>query len=1378
MKLKFDLTPNTEIPSIDKYEDEIKIKNALKYFLESLTDTNDSKHKINYQSDDFLSELSTHFNKWLYDSKLNSGNSNQHIRDSYGVTSNNIEIKKVIEEKELVSLLITDCKSDALLFKILQNIYKNNKYKYFSKDILQNIPSILQDRYKEGSAETDGAKQLIDFIKKIGKDYGLELDIDISSPTVKIYWKVTSPKQTNPELLDKIKEQEERTEKLGLSGGWFSRLFGKSAEYKLMLEVFDWKKEVTPDDFQRLLATYSIKDLKWLEKIYSILFSKGNKARTENKEASFKYDFLEMLNKHISGLVDNKKPKITKPLQRRNVDYYGYKNNPHKYTEIKYNVPLSKTPWENQPWKLTEPLSDRKPDDGKLVTEEQSKTSGQSKGEQVDTIDGDGIVGPYFGNISHKPSNTDTQQDPTPDGDVHQSSVTGKEVLLLGNFSIPTNTGTLNESVLKPDTHSPVTSDVVVSNTQSPQDTTQNIQSVQDTTQKGKGKSNQKSKGKDNSNWGQLLEEENKWEGKNRKKGKPGSQKRIESQQEQWDDTLENSQLTSDGQPQPQTEGLNTGEITTIEQAREKGFHFWPFKNGDFKYKDGQGWEHLIRDGEELTKGIKAKYIWSFDNGDFLYQNSDGDTFLIRKGVDLISASNLAIHYEPFPRLGKKREWNRYIVPESINSYLDGSWSFKDKEGRKHLVVNGVDTLLYKKSNTKLDTKPADTQSKLTGTTSSTSLPDQTNILSSGPVNISSQPNTSSTQDEASSTSSIRQSGEASTVETQSKSSNTTPATPETTTPHSAIGTQSESVETTSNPSTSQSSENEESEKQKSKWYEKAWNKSQELVNSAKEKASNLGIKSIKILKGVGGVIGKGLNQMSSAIDKGISVGNFDLKKWTIEKKESLVKIAREQQERIKSSGLGEWAKSSVLGEKEEIMIYKRDIQNNIMTDEKGNRITETVQKRRRITKMPTHEIKLDEKTIKNRVGLVRSWEKQKIIFNDVGLKGNVKSIAGGILDTYNKSDYKYLLSGASMIATFCGFPSKLVSAPILASAKARDGYKKAFNSKMAELSKDNILGNVEKPTDNSSPDEVLKYKEWKDKVDNRINEAKKYARNAAIIKGGIFGGLTLGAGLLGEYWRGEGAGKYTDPSTANGEIYDEVILNDKTADTPSSSSAEAKTESTAKDIPSENKTDGSVTEKTASASNPATQADGVGRSLNPDDTIVTKEEAMMGSTLENKTDGSVTEKTVSASNPATPASGVASSPSTPSSAPNTSGIGAGNTASVDNSYTPNGNQAIDITDHNNYNNYKIQKGDNLENIFEKYMNNKYDDKGKDNPERLKEIYNMFANSEFKKALEEQGIKYIRDKNGGTFPNLIQTGKTLNLVEIFNKAKELKLITE
>ena len=66
----------------------------------------------------------------------------------------------------------------------------------------------------------------------------------------------------------------------------------------------------------------------------------------------------------------------------------------------------------------------------------------------------------------------------------------------------------------------------------------------------------------------------------------------------------------------------------------ENGIEFkwgYTFDHGDWMYVDLQLFEHLIRNGVELTKGVKAKHVVSFDNGNWQYYDEQGNLHKLDK---------------------------------------------------------------------------------------------------------------------------------------------------------------------------------------------------------------------------------------------------------------------------------------------------------------------------------------------------------------------------------------------------------------------------------------------------------------------------------------------------------------------------------------------------------------------------------------------------------------------------------------------------------------------------------------------------------------------------------------------------------------------------
>jgi len=57
----------------------------------------------------------------------------------------------------------------------------------------------------------------------------------------------------------------------------------------------------------------------------------------------------------------------------------------------------------------------------------------------------------------------------------------------------------------------------------------------------------------------------------------------------------------------------------------------YTFDHGDWMYVDLQLFEHLYRNGVELTKGVKAKHVVSFDNGNWQYYDEQGNLHKLDK---------------------------------------------------------------------------------------------------------------------------------------------------------------------------------------------------------------------------------------------------------------------------------------------------------------------------------------------------------------------------------------------------------------------------------------------------------------------------------------------------------------------------------------------------------------------------------------------------------------------------------------------------------------------------------------------------------------------------------------------------------------------------
>ena len=104
---------------------------------------------------------------------------------------------------------------------------------------------------------------------------------------------------------------------------------------------------------------------------------------------------------------------------------------------------------------------------------------------------------------------------------------------------------------------------------------------------------------------------------------------------------------------------------STREDAKAQGYGIFIYDSGDWGYKDENGHYHLIRDGEELTKGVKAKWGYIYDSGDWEYKDTDGYIHLFRDGEEL----------------------TKNVKAKQVhNPDLNGDWHYVDTEGKLHLI--------------------------------------------------------------------------------------------------------------------------------------------------------------------------------------------------------------------------------------------------------------------------------------------------------------------------------------------------------------------------------------------------------------------------------------------------------------------------------------------------------------------------------------------------------------------------------------------------------------------------------------------------------------------------------------------------------------------
>ena len=75
-------------------------------------------------------------------------------------------------------------------------------------------------------------------------------------------------------------------------------------------------------------------------------------------------------------------------------------------------------------------------------------------------------------------------------------------------------------------------------------------------------------------------------------------------------------------------------KILTIEDCKRLGVYCYSYNNGDYTYRVDGIW-HLIREGKDLLKGIKATSCYSYDNGDYEYKVDDQFVRLNKNGDKL-----------------------------------------------------------------------------------------------------------------------------------------------------------------------------------------------------------------------------------------------------------------------------------------------------------------------------------------------------------------------------------------------------------------------------------------------------------------------------------------------------------------------------------------------------------------------------------------------------------------------------------------------------------------------------------------------------------------------------------------------------------------------
>ncbi len=93
------------------------------------------------------------------------------------------------------------------------------------------------------------------------------------------------------------------------------------------------------------------------------------------------------------------------------------------------------------------------------------------------------------------------------------------------------------------------------------------------------------------------------------------------------------------------------------------------FDNGEYKYEDKEGIQHLIRDGKELCNGT---FVYSCSGGSYGYFAKDGKMYHIEK--ELTHEELKEIHDKEYG-IG--------------HTYANGDYDYEDEEGIEHLIRDG-----------------------------------------------------------------------------------------------------------------------------------------------------------------------------------------------------------------------------------------------------------------------------------------------------------------------------------------------------------------------------------------------------------------------------------------------------------------------------------------------------------------------------------------------------------------------------------------------------------------------------------------------------------------------------------------------------------------
>jgi len=69
--------------------------------------------------------------------------------------------------------------------------------------------------------------------------------------------------------------------------------------------------------------------------------------------------------------------------------------------------------------------------------------------------------------------------------------------------------------------------------------------------------------------------------------------------------------------------------------------NIYNYPNGDYKYTDNEGTEHLLRDSKEIAKG---KDVCSYNNGNYRYTDNEGTEHLMRDGKEITKGKDIYLY--------------------------------------------------------------------------------------------------------------------------------------------------------------------------------------------------------------------------------------------------------------------------------------------------------------------------------------------------------------------------------------------------------------------------------------------------------------------------------------------------------------------------------------------------------------------------------------------------------------------------------------------------------------------------------------------------------------------------------------------------------------